>query len=420
MSETNYTLDGQLESRIGSDPDLYENPVEISEGNHSNLRNPFDTSDDVETSGTDEIILCLFYRKSKLAAAAYFAETSELHLMYDMTDLAPDFRLLDMLFLQLKPTQVVTSPSISDPFLRKIHSLMSGEEIPISPTIDPPSFSNKFHFIPAKEFRFTTCKRAVLELKLPSEPEHATEADRHNHVLSMINMNAPVLVSAVGGLLYFLQRSIARLSITNLQTPVLSIHTLSLKNLVWIDEETIRALQIFAPMAHPSSYKWFPGASKEGLSVFSLLNRCHSTAGAKYMRVMLSQPTRDMDVLNTRHQVIMFCLKPTNEQVVKSLTDSIVHVKTVMKILTRMTNAQASVAQWKAFYNTIYNAVLVGEVCKAHNKDVKFFQQVADCLCDSIYIMSHCINRTMDFDASAVQKRVVIKSGISDDLDQCS
>ncbi|KAG8300780.1 MutS protein msh5 [Homalodisca vitripennis] len=83
-----------------------------------------------------------------------------------------------------------------------------------------------------------------------------------------------------------------------------------------------------------------------------------------------------------------------------------------------MTNAQASVAQWKAFYNTIYNAVLVGEVCKAHSKDVKFFQQVADCLCDSIYIMSHCINRTMDFDASAVQKRVVIKSGISDDLDQ--
>ncbi|XP_054257301.1 mutS protein homolog 5-like [Macrosteles quadrilineatus] len=317
-----------------------------------------------------------------------------------------------------KYSHVVTSSSLSQPFLLKVHGLITGQDLSVTPSVDPPTYSERLHFIPAKEFRYTTCKRSVLELKLPMELEDVSEEDRHTYIMSQIDLSSEGLVAAIGGLLYFLQRSLTKIRlVASIEMPILRISYISMKDVVWIDNETLHALNIFSPGLHPSSFKWSSKAN-EGFCVFSLLNHCYSTVGSKHMRVMLSQPTKDINVIKKRQQVIAFCLRSINEQTVKSLADSIVNVKSVMKILTRMTNAQASVSQWKTFYNTIYNAVLVGEVCKANSTDIIFFREIADCLCDSIYLMSHCINRVMDFEKSVVQGRIVVKEGISDDLDK--
>lgn len=63
-----------------------------------------------------------------------------------------------------------------------------------------------------------------MELQLPGVPD----ADRHHYVLSTINLGHHNLVSAVGALLYFLQRSQARLALSALDCPILAVNTLSL------------------------------------------------------------------------------------------------------------------------------------------------------------------------------------------------
>ncbi len=59
------------------------------------------------------------------------------------------------------------------------------------------------------------------------------------------------------------------------------------KNLVWMDEESYNALEIFSSASHPSVFKWTNAGMREGFSIYGLFNRCDSRVGSRYMRYML-------------------------------------------------------------------------------------------------------------------------------------
>lgn len=47
------------------------------------------------------------------------------------------------------------------------------------------------------------------------------------------------------------------------------------------------------------------------------------------------------------------------------------------------------------------------------------FIQIASHLCESLYVMGHCIYRIVDFDDSFAENRFCVRSGICEDLDKC-
>lgn len=52
-----------------------------------------------------------------------------------------------------------------------------------------------------------------------------------------------------------------------------------------MDNESYKALQIFNKLSHPSNFKkGTANSTKEGLSLFSILNRCQSKLGMQYLR----------------------------------------------------------------------------------------------------------------------------------------
>lgn len=57
-------------------------------------------------------------------------------------------------------------------------------------------------------------------------------------------------------------------------------------SLVWIDEETYNALEIFSSNSHSAVYKMANMNSKDGFSIHALFNRCSSPISSRYMRLV--------------------------------------------------------------------------------------------------------------------------------------
>lgn len=164
-------------------------------------------------------------------------------------------------------------------------------------------------------------------MSLVSAPEN--EESRKRYIRSLVDFTQELAVCALGALLYFMDTPLAKLNLhTNFIT--MSLRILNMDNLVWLSISTYESLQIFSAREHPSAYKWTKNSTKEGQSIFNVLNRCHSVLGLKYLKHILAQPTKNLGVLEYRHRVIEFCLKPCNKSIILSLIDCIKHCRCVL------------------------------------------------------------------------------------------
>ena len=91
-------------------------------------------------------------------------------------------------------------------------------------------------------------------------------------------------------------------------------------DLVLVDDTAWESLQIFSSELHSMGAKR-TRYCKEGLSLYNHLNRCRTAQGTKFLRLMLSRPVRNVNVLKRRHDVIEYCCHPTNMDFVKSASE---------------------------------------------------------------------------------------------------
>jgi len=101
-------------------------------------------------------------------------------------------------------------------------------------------------------------------------------------------------------------------------------------DLVMVDETAWNSLQIFTVDFHPSSTKqgtW--GGSKEGLSVFNLLNRCYSAQGTRALKLQLLRPTRNIKLLNRRYDVIEYCVDPVRTEFIRAAGSCLKAIKSI-------------------------------------------------------------------------------------------
>ncbi|CAE1256771.1 MSH5 [Acanthosepion pharaonis] len=75
------------------------------------------------------------------------------------------------------------------------------------------------------------------------------------------------------------------------------------------------ALQIFQQESHPSVYKSGLNSSKEGLSLFGILNRCKSQIGSKLLRNWFLRPLRDLTILQQRHNAIAYLMSSSHIEI---------------------------------------------------------------------------------------------------------
>uniref|UniRef100_A0A8D8V662 MutS protein homolog 5 n=1 Tax=Cacopsylla melanoneura TaxID=428564 RepID=A0A8D8V662_9HEMI len=278
--------------------------------------------------------------------------------------------------------------------------------------------TDKLHFQPSKVFVYDNCVRRILVMDLGCAPEDLSPEDRPSYIRSLVDLSQERSVCALGGLLSFLDKSLARLTLGAYECNILAVKYLSLDNILWMDTDTLMNLQIFAPKDHPSSFKWSWNRSKEGFSIFGLFNQCASKLGTRRMRTLMSQPTKDRYVIESRLEVIKFCLESRHAPVVKNIRENISHVQCVSKILTHLKNGLATVNHWLLLHKVLTNAIGIAEFCHAHQASGYYFEQIGSCLDNVLYIIAQSISRIMDKESSLLEERFIVSEGICEELDR--
>nr|XP_027208182.1 uncharacterized protein LOC113801953 [Penaeus vannamei] len=385
----------------------------------------------------DQVVMSMSWSQGKLGAAFYHINTSQVYMVEDKIEAAPDFWVLRNLFREQHPRWVLVGGRQDERLfsvLRELCGLPSspvsgasnqaqhdargstpaegaagegGQRAPPPPPLPPsashgpaasparsstPSSSSSSSFcvtpscnlrvLPTSDFKYELCVRRVLSLALPGEPQGLTEGDRELFVRGKINTDLVSMTRALGALLRFLDKHGAELldGTTLLGgTPILGVQYYCMDELAQLDDATVAALQLFSEDQHPSAFKsGKTSSSKEGLSIYALLSRTASPMAAHTLRRVLLRPVLDAEVLEARYAAVEWGVDTANMETLRHLHACLKSIRNVPHTMNRLQRGQLNVRDWRTLYKSLFNAILVGEICQAQDQDIPIFKEVRD------------------------------------------
>ena len=119
------------------------------------------------------------------------------------------------------------------------------------------------------------------------------------------------------------------------------IEYLSLRDVMQVNSDALYSLQIFDEESHASVHS---DKTKEGLSLFGILNNTRTTLGKALLREWLLRPSTSIPVINARHDAVACFIHPENVSTVTSMQAHLKGIKNVPKILAIMRTGKAQVA----------------------------------------------------------------------------
>ncbi|KAK3872476.1 hypothetical protein Pcinc_022449 [Petrolisthes cinctipes] len=417
--------------------------------NCANLPSHDLTSDDPELGGqsvdeaVSQVIMSLSWSQGKLGAAFYNITTSQVYVVEDKVEAAPDFWVLRTLFREQLPRMVVVGGRQDHRLFTVLRELCGIPHTPLVNTDTPqdgregddgkggrrrearsPSMSLSssssctIRILPMADFKYELCVRRVLSLALPGEPEEMTEEERELYMRGKVNTDLISMTRALGAMLRFLDKHGIELVGAMEITSVLGLHIYIMEEIAQLDEATASALRLFSEDQHPAAFKsGKSSASKEGLSVYALLSRTACPMASHTLRRLLLRPVVDMEVLHARYAAVGWGVNPANLETLRQLHSCLRHITNVTHTVGRLQRGQLSVRDWKVLYKSLFNAILVGEICQGQDQSIPIFKQTGEGVTEGLYRATFLIQRIMDMDQSEREARFVVKPGVDSELD---
>ncbi|CAH2103025.1 unnamed protein product [Euphydryas editha] len=363
-----------------------------------------------EESEGEERLLTVCCRSGKLGAACYTLQTGELLILEEIMDRAPEHQIFESLYNQIEPVKIIMDGKSQNTLINAVKKIVFN---------DTDEGKCKLLFVSAKEYNFEACKRRIHSLSLPHEPPNCTDEERLVFLRTAVDFAQTQTVHALGAMLRYLDLNWSNLSLNLHGKPeFLSLKRISLHDIVSMDEDTYRGLQIFSSLSHPSGFKkGVQGSNKEGLSIFQIFSKCSSKVGHRRMRQLLRHPTKDIETLKCRQEVIAYFMRPQSDCIMRNICASLRFVKNVNGILAKIKALSAKAYQWKSLYNTLYNVVLICEICENAGENCVYMKQLANFDTNKLYEMTLYMNRIIDFDLSKSEGKFTVKAGVDPDLD---
>ncbi|XP_048763209.2 mutS protein homolog 5-like [Ostrea edulis] len=431
-----FVLSGSA-SRSMNSAMVLENSTHFHGDNHETLETEMESDEMDPTSiskvhqvmhdyvENDQIYMSVLWHGGRLGMAYYDLEMTQIFMLLDIVE-SDEFLFLKRVLQQYHPSCVVLSSKQDDRLVQTLRNLVSTRsDTTASMATDEisASFSDEdsdiLQFLPSIDFSPDICKRRILNLDLPGIPTHYTDTEKTLYLSSLISFDNVATIRATGGLLKFLEKRRIGIELedASVKVPVMDLKVITLDDQVAVDDTAFSALQIFQKEAHPSVYKIGQSGTKEGLSLFGLLNRCRSAVGSRKLRLWFLRPIRDLDVLKQRQDAVAFFVNPRNIEVFTTLTDCMKNVKNISPVLKRMHQAQAAVIDWQALYKTVYHAIYIGDLCRSQSQTIHIFERINEAFTDDLHRIANLINKIVDFDESKVVGRFVVKPNVDAELD---
>lgn len=315
----------------------------------------------------DEYILSLAWKQSVLSAAYFSKKTMDVYLVKEVDDFKPGLSYTANLLRQLTPVIILSSGSIT--FHKELLRLLN-----YPPSTDISQFKYSINHTPTSKLvlfshsdtkHVAKCRQRILSLDIPGMNKNMTDIERSNFMETIVSTRQEQLVMSFGNLLIYLDEMWKHifLTVTNVPT-IANVSVRALNEQVLIDEDTLSGLHVFFQQQHPSGFKiGTEGGSKEGFSLYSMMNRCYSKIGGKYLRSIMQQPTNSLDELTARLDTISWCMDKTN-------FDALDRIKSILrktgninedfgKLLKNPTNRR----YWLSFSRNILNLCSVCQLC---------------------------------------------------------
>jgi DNA mismatch repair ATPase MutS len=201
----------------------------------------------------------------------------------------------------------------------------------------------------------------------------------YHSVASIIDFDSSVLVRAVGALLNYLQSSIFRMEEGSTIT-INNIRYLPSKSFMRIDQTTMSALHIFHTEHHPIMAKG-QSHTKEGYSLFTLLDRTKSPMGGQCLKDIMLRPLLDIHEIKKRQDIIQFFVDSEHVASCASMIEDLLsRVGAVDKIILRMQKCHSNAADLIRLFKTLEAAV---QICSIIENDLKLII-VQDCSLESV------------------------------------
>ncbi|KAF9533174.1 DNA mismatch repair protein MutS [Crepidotus variabilis] len=393
----------------------------------------------------EKTCLAAFSSHGSMGCAYYDPKTRILSVLED-TQETTHYDITEMLLEQLDPEVVLTSSKSEDGFIDALTENMEKR-------------AGMFQIRPFKEFAVSRGKDRLLSLtrlsalvpddsNLPpsSDADFESHSSRHtnaydfmrsrrqitgdpttrrwNASIRMSNFtsveSSPLCLSSIGALLDYIVRERALSDfddegISGLD--VRDIEILALNQFMQINADALMSLQVFENESHASVHS---DKTKEGLSVFGMLNNTRTTLGRSHLRSWLLRPSLSLSVINARHDAVECFALSENIVTANAMHNHLKGLKNMPRIMAQLRSGKGKLADWQGLVKFTFHATMLREgLSELHQGcDVEVVRQLIEVLDVAAFKeIGIKINDIIDWEESSTNDRVCVRPNVDEDLD---
>ncbi|KAJ7610685.1 DNA mismatch repair protein MutS [Mycena rosella] len=403
-------------------------------------------SDSEEPAASDTICLAAYCQHGRVGFAYYNPIECMIYVLEDTQETA-HFELTTILLEQASPDVLLTSSRSDDEFMDVARAHMD-------------SSGGVFQIRPHKDFAASKGRERLLSLRLLSElPQDDSDLPASSDIVSTSSNSdtrnaydfmrrrrevnggdptvkrwnasirlsnftsvesSPLCIASIGVLLDHLvrERAVSDLEdegISGLQ--VRDIEALSLDHVMQINADALSSLQIFENESHASVHS---DKTKEGLSLFGILNSTKTTLGRALLRTWLLRPSLSLPVIKARHDAVACFMSSENMVPAHAMHGHLKGIKNVPRILEIMRSGKAKMSDWQGLVKfTFHSAMLRDNLTELHQAaGVEIVKKLIAALdIASFRDVGNRINEIIDWEESANAGRVCVRPNIDEELD---
>ncbi|KAL8997253.1 MAG: hypothetical protein Q9169_003446 [Polycauliona sp. 2 TL-2023] len=314
---------------------------------------------------------------------------------------------------------------------------------------------------PSPEFAFETAKAKLSNIRLSpshashmafitpgdaesyedyiesSEPDYTGRQGKLLRLSGIVDLESRLTVGCAGAVLTYLQRRKAVVYLPGDDTAqpafrVSAIGMFSLDGVMFIDAETLGALQVMHSQSHPQAHNQGPSrassGSKEGLSVYGLFHHLARTPQGKHLlRQYFLRPSLDIPTIDERLDTASIFLRPDNTSLLNNIVKSLGQIKNMKTVVIHLkkgiSNGTGSGSSggiksgvWSSLRSFAFHALQIRDTI-SETMGAEVLPIRAKLLEDLDWRRIAGIGRLVDFPLSAEVHRTVVKPGVDEALD---